>query len=263
MSRSLLEVLRNVTLDPGEHAAFSADPAGYLAQYGYEDVPSEDLAEAFSLVADTLPADVAQAVSSDFGAEAGEVDAGVFGAEGTQLASEGFAAGPSLDPDPTETTFGAVNGDFDEGAGTDLADDLDGGIGEATDAVDHLDGGIGEAAGTGAADDQLGEPGEAGVGDGFGFGEGSEALTGDYAGTADGLGESIDGLGADAGLGFDDADEAGDLGLGPAEGGVDDDASDFGTGTSDATDADDDFDLDDGLDFGSSDEIDIDDIGAF
>ena len=58
---SLLDVLRGVMLDPAEQAAYNADPAAYLGQYGYEDVDQADLSEAFGLVADTLPPDQAQA----------------------------------------------------------------------------------------------------------------------------------------------------------------------------------------------------------
>jgi hypothetical protein len=63
VGKPLLDVLRDVVLDPAEQAEFTADPGRYLAQYGYDDVPAEHLNEAFGLVADTLPPDVAQAVA--------------------------------------------------------------------------------------------------------------------------------------------------------------------------------------------------------
>jgi hypothetical protein len=240
VSRSLLEVLRNVTLDPGEHAAFSADPAGYLAQYGYEDVPADDLAEAFSLVADTLPADVAQTVSpTALGAEPSDAGASGFGQEGTQLASEGFA-GPDLDVDPAETTFGAVNNDFDE----DAVAEAGGGLGQDDLGADAAD----------AADDEAG----------FHFGEGSESFDGDdvaVGGVSDAsIGAETGDLDA-SGEGFTDA-AGGDYGVGPADVDVEVETADFGGGETD-----DDFDLDDGLDdglgFGNSGDTDIDDIGAF
>jgi hypothetical protein len=266
VSRSLLEVLRTVSLDPSEHAAFSADPAGYLAQYGYEDVPAEDLAEAFSLVADTLPADVAQTVSTSFGAEATEADAGGFGAEAA-IDSDGFAAGPSFDADATETTFGAVTNDFDDeadlggadapGDGDQLDDDADTlaslsqGPADDPDDLDGLDdGGFGAAY---EADDA-----------GFAFGEGSETLNGAYTGDA-GPSETLD---ADDGLdlGFDDGVGSPDLGLGVTDPGLDD--ADFGAGLADGPEGADsaaDLGLDDDLGFGSSahGDADVDDIGAF
>jgi hypothetical protein len=60
--KSLLDILREVTLDPEQGAAFGADPSNYLAEQGYDDVADEDLREAFSLVADTLPAEQAHEV---------------------------------------------------------------------------------------------------------------------------------------------------------------------------------------------------------
>src|SRR5690606_15453575 len=79
---SLLDVLRGVMLDPAEQAAYNADPNAYLEQYGYDDVDPADLSEAFGLVADTLPADQAQAAmstappanDSTFGADTADFD---------------------------------------------------------------------------------------------------------------------------------------------------------------------------------------------
>lgn len=98
MGKPLLDVLRDVVLDPAEQAAFTADPAVYLAEYGYDDVTPDDLSEAFGLVADTLPPDVAQAVAAAAPpppAPAPDLD-------------EGFAVGEG-----DGATFGEVNGDFD------------------------------------------------------------------------------------------------------------------------------------------------------
>jgi len=60
--KSLLDILRDVTLDPEQGAAFDADPHHYLAEQGYADVGDDDLREAFSLVADTLPPEQAHEV---------------------------------------------------------------------------------------------------------------------------------------------------------------------------------------------------------
>ena len=284
MSRSLLEVLRDVTLDPDEHAAFSADPAGYLAQFGYEDVPTEHLAEAFSLVADTLPADVAQnAAPAGFGSEAFGPAEGDLASAG--LADPGGAEGPGgLDEGVLgETTFGDVTNDFDDdtaGADTDhdslddayeardtgVADTDHDGLDDAYEAAatgldpttdtdhDGLDDAF-ETAATTPTDDGLDDDAQ------FGFGEGSAAAVGGGPAVpaADGLGDQIDDL--DDG-GFAD----------PADPGVpqldaDVDPPDFGTGEGDSG-----YDgLDDGVDdgFGFTDtgdddgDIDIDDIGAF
>lgn len=62
MVKSLLDILRDVTLDPEQGAAFDADPSNYLAEQGYADVGDDDLREAFSLVADTLPPEQAHEV---------------------------------------------------------------------------------------------------------------------------------------------------------------------------------------------------------
>lgn len=63
MGKSLLEVLREVAVDPAEQAALEEIGATrYLARYGFDNVDPEDLREAVSLVADTLPPDVAQAL---------------------------------------------------------------------------------------------------------------------------------------------------------------------------------------------------------
>ena len=57
----LLGVLRGLILDDGAQAEFTADPSGYMQRAGYDDISEEDLSEAVSLVADTLPPDVAHA----------------------------------------------------------------------------------------------------------------------------------------------------------------------------------------------------------
>ena len=74
MGTSLLQVLRTVALDAAERSAFEADPSGYLSQYGYEDLPSDDLEEAVDLMADTLPAEDAMAIAP------GNGDGGLVGA---------------------------------------------------------------------------------------------------------------------------------------------------------------------------------------
>jgi hypothetical protein len=66
VGKSLLELLRDVAVDPAEQAALQeAGVIPYLARHGYEDVDLEDLREATGLVADTLPPDVAQTLAFD------------------------------------------------------------------------------------------------------------------------------------------------------------------------------------------------------
>jgi hypothetical protein len=158
VGKSLLDVLRDVTLDPGEQAAFTADPAGYLAQYGYEDVQADDLSEAFSLVADTLPPEVAQAVSTgngplagadqfgDSGNLGGDLGPGDLGGDGSQAFGAGFDTGVPDQPDL------ALAGDTDDSVVADetaIEDDADFGgshdvgFGEGSDATygaDDIDG---------------------------------------------------------------------------------------------------------------------------
>ena len=151
VGKPLLEVLREVVLDPVEQAAFTNDPSAYLGQYGYEDVPADDLAEAFGLVADTLPPDVAQAVA----ATAPTVPPSPV----DQMDDPG---GLGADPDGG---FGEVTPDFDAlsagalGDGPDLDDDLDGdfGTGEVA-AVAEV--GDGFAGGDDYDDDAFGEGSE-------------------------------------------------------------------------------------------------------
>jgi hypothetical protein len=92
---SLLDVLRGVMLDPAEQAAYNADPGAYLERYGYDDVDPADLSEAFGLVADTLPPDVAQAAWQ----AAAEPDNGSFGAVTPDFDTEGGGAGIAVAPE--------------------------------------------------------------------------------------------------------------------------------------------------------------------
>jgi hypothetical protein len=170
---SLLDVLRGVMLDPAEQAAYNADPGAYLARYGYDDVDSADLSEAFGLVADTLPPEVAQAAwqaSADhgdgsFGGVTPEFDSQV----GVDAAPEPDAeppAGGDGEPEPA-LSFGYGEADFtdagtanltaaeagagsDDGAGMDEDASVDP-TGTSGDDLDHVDVGddvddVGEAA---------------------------------------------------------------------------------------------------------------------
>lgn len=69
--KSLFSLLKDLATDAGEQAAYRGDPSGYLADHGFDDVDEADLAEAMSLVAETLPAPTAAALTST-GAGLGE-----------------------------------------------------------------------------------------------------------------------------------------------------------------------------------------------
>ncbi|HEV7761498.1 MAG TPA: hypothetical protein VGO78_20975 [Acidimicrobiales bacterium] len=166
VGKPLLDVLRDLMLDPDEQAAFADDPSRYLAQYGYEDVEADHLSEAFSLVADTLPPDVAQAVADTAPvATAAPVDP-----------DDGSGGAPDTTINPDEDAFGGVDEGFDTVALNGLAD-------VGADVTD---------AGTADTDGELGGPDTSGAVDGDrdasgGFGTGELDLDGvaDDPGLAD------------------------------------------------------------------------------
>ena len=140
MGKPLLDVLRDVVLDPAEQAAFTTDPATYLAQYGYDDVAADDLSEAFGLVADTLPPDVAQAVAAaapapppvedDDAFAVGEGEGATFGevtGDFDAVALGGPDTSPALDPDDDQSPLeGDEAGGFGAGSvSADLSTELD------------------------------------------------------------------------------------------------------------------------------------------
>jgi hypothetical protein len=234
VGKPLLDVLRELSLDPDKQAAFADDPSRYLAQYGYEDVAADDLDEAFSLVADTLPPDVAQSVAPPATAAAPSDQADH---------DDGSGGAPDATINPDEEAFGGVdesfdtasfNGSSDDGGFEVDAPDADaddgnladgnGGYGtgelslvdladgpEATETVafgigsDGADGGNG--ADTGLADDLVGD-------------DGAPFLDGEAETFA--LHELDDAGGDDTGLADDGFDEAPDLGDGVPVDEVDD-----------------------------------------
>jgi hypothetical protein len=190
VGKPLLDVLRELTLDPGKQAAFADNPSGYLAQYGYEDVEADHLNEAFSLVADTLPPDVAQAVASTNP---------VATAAAVPLdPDDGRGGAPDTTINPHEDAFGGVDEAFDTMALNGVADGRAGGLDpesgaeagtEAGPQADTDPGGYGtgelalDDIGTGGS----GDPDDLGAGDAVAFGVGSEApdASGLGAATAD------------------------------------------------------------------------------
>ena len=213
---SLLDVLRGVMLDPAEQAAYNADPNAYLEQYGYDDVDPADLSEAFGLVADTLPADQAQAAMSTappvsdttFGADTADFD--VEPGLGDTRVAPGDAEVDLDEPEPAPLVPG-------DQAGSDAALSFGGGDVDAADLDDPT------------------------------FDEGNTALHGTGIDADDGLADG--GLdGADSGLGDDEVDV--DFGVDSVDEGDDQ----FGDGGDDLDDGLDELDHDPGpddLDIGS------------
>jgi hypothetical protein len=153
VGKPLLEVLRDTAVDPVEQATLTRIGATrYLAQHGYGDVDAEDLREAVGLVADTLPADIAQTLAFEYAelidptpgppgdaqagglgidveAPGGPGDEGAFGAgsvspepalafgtgAGTAEGAEHHTVDHGLEAAPTDPHGGSV--DIPEGAG--------------------------------------------------------------------------------------------------------------------------------------------------
>ena len=270
VGKPLLDVLRDMMLDPDEQAAFADDRSAYLAQYGYDDVDTEHLNEAFSLVADTLPPDVAQTVAAAAPATAAPVDQ-----------DDGSGGAPDTTINPDEDAFGGVDEGFDtmalNGSADDGASDLDtddaGETGDLDDAG-ALDGigadgngnggyGTGELSLGDVADGGL-DADDLGAGDTVAFGVGSEGAGG-AGGGAEALADDLPGDGApvldsDAeAFALDDLDDA-DAGL--ADDGfddtpdLDDGGLDLGPSGADGAPPDD-------VDDGPADDPSFDDIGSF
>jgi hypothetical protein len=243
---SLLDVLRGVMLDPAEQAAYNADPGAYLARYGYDDVDSADLSEAFGLVADTLPPEVAQAAwqaSADHGD-------GSFGGVTPEFDSQvGVDAAPEPEPAPDAEPPGGGDAEPEPALsfGYGEADFTDAGTANLTAA----EAGAGSDDGTGADDDA--SVGPSGMGDDLGRGDlGDDLADVDEAAALD-EGEAAasldDGWDDDAGAGLDEPLGGEDDGLG---------LDDLGDDTSGIDGLDDSGQLD-GLD----DDMDSTDIGSF
>lgn len=149
----LLDVMRGLILEPEAQAEFAADPSGYMQRFGYEDVPEDDMMEAVGLVADTLPPDVAHAVTTaaaapSEGDDFGDGSVGILGRISTAEVTESVV--PDMDDVPPEdaplaeehdaTAFGDVTRDFDDDSVDDRQDDGDtGDTGAADDPADDLD----------------------------------------------------------------------------------------------------------------------------
>lgn len=222
---SLLDVLRGVMLDPAEQAAYNADPGAYLARYGYDDVDSADLSEAFGLVADTLPPEVAQAAwqaSADhgdgsFGGVTPEFDSQV----GVDAAPEPDAeppAGGDGEPEPA-LSFGYGEADFTDAGTADLTA-AEAGAGSDDGAV--LDDASGGPTGTSGDDDGWDDVDDAGEAAALDDDEAAESLDDgwdDDAALDQPLGSEDDGFGLDhlsddtSGIdGLDDGDQLDGLG---------------------------------------------------
>lgn len=140
----LLGVLRGLILDDGAQAEFTADPSGYMQRAGYDDISEDDLGEAVSLVADTLPPDVAHAVTTAAappdgadGADAGDGGLAMLGRL-AEIDADGVA--PLEVPEPVD--------DYspDDGLGWQVEDDSGGSFGDVNQDFDDFDPFVEEAA---------------------------------------------------------------------------------------------------------------------
>jgi hypothetical protein len=123
VGKSLLDVLREVVVDPAESAALAElGVTDYLARHGYEDVDPDDLREAVNLAADALPPDIAQVL-----ADASQP------VSGGDQASEGLATDDDAG-DHSLVAFGAGSetGDAEQDAPID-SEDADHGTGADAD----------------------------------------------------------------------------------------------------------------------------------
>jgi hypothetical protein len=130
----LLGVLRGLILDDGEQAEFNADPSGYMQRAGYDDISEEDLGEAVSLVADTLPPDVAHAVNTAAAPPDGaEDDGGALGMLGRLAEIDTDQIAPLEVPEPMA--------DYapDDGLGWAVEDDSASSFGDVDQGFDDID----------------------------------------------------------------------------------------------------------------------------
>jgi hypothetical protein len=130
----LLGVLRGLILDDGAQAEFTADPSGYMQRAGYDDISEEDLGEAVSLVADTLPPDVAHAVTTAATPPDGvEDDGGALGMLGRLAEIDSDEITPLEVPEPMA--------DYapDDGLGWGAEDDSASSFGDVDQGFDDFD----------------------------------------------------------------------------------------------------------------------------
>lgn len=84
MHTPLLELTRRLIADPGERAAFGADPAAFLARHGVDGFQADEIADALGFAGDSLPTGQATqlaALEADHRAADGPGDLGdLFGA---------------------------------------------------------------------------------------------------------------------------------------------------------------------------------------
>jgi hypothetical protein len=215
---SLLDVLRGVMLDPAEQAVYDADPGAYLEQYGYQDVDPADLSEAFGLVADTLPVEMARAAwTGESGPEAPTLgdDTADFDDSGDDipLGGVGDEAVDGVDQDAPAVDDGNAD---DTGNGGDTV--LSFGEGDAGEAsVASIDDGLGDEGlfGTAAT---FGSPDAAGLDDLDADDAFGALTTGANNGIVGGLDHDVDDLDH-----VDDTDDLAEIdGLGPVADGPDD-----------------------------------------
>jgi hypothetical protein len=157
VGKSLLDVLREVVIDPAERTALDElGVTGYLARHGYEDVDPDDLREAVSLAADALPPDIAQVLAdasqpapgadqapdathtSSADDDAGDHAGGETGDDSLVAFGAGFGAGSPEE----DASSDAADHDSDEGGLTFEAEpsfDITPAVNEGLDSEDSLE----------------------------------------------------------------------------------------------------------------------------
>lgn len=141
----LLGVLRGLILDDGAQAEFNADPSGYMQRAGYDDISEDDLSEAVSLVADTLPPDVAHAVTTAAAPPEGADGADAGGDGGLALLGR-LAEIDSDDVAPLEVPEPVDDYSPDDGLGWGVEDDSASSFGDVNQDFDDFDAFADEAA---------------------------------------------------------------------------------------------------------------------
>jgi hypothetical protein len=102
---NLLDFLRDLLASPREQQTFAADAVGYLAGHGFGDLTGEDVAEAVSVVAPTLPEPASRVLGDLYEGGAG---AGPDAGAAVPDAAAHLGPRPPIAPGPGETAEDAA-----------------------------------------------------------------------------------------------------------------------------------------------------------
>jgi hypothetical protein len=167
-STSLFVMLRGVLFDESEQTAYRADPTGYLSAHGYDELDHDDVSEAMTLLADSLPADQAALLSST--------------GDATGFGGSAVAPAPPSDLAPVDQAVHTINHFVDT-----VREAPDAGLGGTDPGPGDL-ALLDDAGAVGLADDPSAAFDDLGVG----F---DDLVPGDVSGEADGL-DAFDDLGS-------------------------------------------------------------------